>query len=269
MPVSLGLPDVVFLLSWFVLPVVLCVIAHRRLRRSGSGAIGVLQMSAVILGLGILTVALLPSISEVTERSFAGHMTQHLAIGLVAPLLLIVGRTNELVGWLLGAPQRQALARSLRPLAAPRGVIVPTVVMIVVWFSWHVPALYGVAVDVAAVHVFEHLTMIGSALWFWAAVAPQRRQTGAAVFALFSVTLCVGLLGAVLSLSPSAFYFGHVEAIERAAALDDQHLGGLLMWTPGGLVYLVAMATQLIRWLDRDAHSNIPPMLPSTVEVTT
>ena len=134
----------------------------------------------------------------------------------------------------------------------------PAVAVVAAWYAWHLPGLYGAALDHPSIHVLEHLTFMVTGGWYWAAVAPHRRRTGGVVLASFTVALALGFLGAVLSLSPVAFYEGHVSGSTEAARLDDQHLGGLLMWTPGGLVHLLAAVVQLTRWLGLDRLVAVP-----------
>lgn len=241
--------DVTAGVTWLLAPLAALIVAHRRLRASGSRAVGAGTLVAGLTGVAAIAVAALPSVAAAVERSFAGHMTQHLLLGSIGPLLLVVGRTSELLPWILPLSGRRTLRRHAGPLLRqPRGVRGATIAMVVVWFAWHVPALYDGAVVVPALHLAEHLSYLVFGCWFWAAVAPHRRRTGAPVLALFALTVSIGLLGAFLSLSSVAFY-DHLSGATAQARLEDQHLGGLLMWTPGGLVYLVAMVVQLVRWL--------------------
>jgi putative membrane protein len=258
-----ALVDVLVVLSWAVVPSVAVVVARRRLRRAGSRAIGMPSVAAAILGFVALGVAVMPSVGSAAERTFAGHMAQHLVLGLAAPLLLVAGRTSELLPWLLPLDRRRELRRVAGPLAHPtRSVVAPTAVMIAVWYAWHLPSLYGAAVGAPVVHVLEHTTIVASGWWFWSAVAPHRRRLGSSVVALFAATLSLGFLGGVLSLSPEPFYGKYVAAETVPGQLDDQHLGGLLMWTPGGLVYLLAMVVQLIRWFDLDGGAAATAVAP-------
>ncbi len=251
-----------FLLAWLVLPLVALVVGRRRLRASGSHAVGPWSLISAAVGLVLLAAALAPVTSQVAERTFAAHMGQHLIVGLFAPLLIVAGRAAELLPWALDGAHRRSLRRHAgRLLTPPRSMKAPTVAMITAWYAWHVPVLYGAAVDNELVHVVEHLTILAAGLWFWSAVAPQRRRVGASIVGLFLVTISTGFLGATLSLSPISFYGGHVAAETLAGQLDDQHLGGLLMWTPGGLVYLLATVVQLIRWLGPDTAPSMGPPL--------
>lgn len=245
--------DAAIVAMWVVLPVGVLVVGVRNLRASGSAAIGPASLAAGAAGFAVAGAALVPSVGTAAEAAFASHMAQHLALGLAAPLLLAIGRVPELVPWAVPGPRRQDLRRRLGALARPpRSVAWPTAAMVTVWFAWHAPALYGAAVEIPAMHAVEHLSIAGVGVWYWAAVAPHRRRTGAVVFASFALTIALGLLGAALTLSGEPFYGDHVEAASTDAQLADQQLGGLLMWTPGGLVYLTAAVVQLIRWLDVD-----------------
>ena len=257
-----ALVDVLTIVTWAVLPAVVVVVALRRMHAAGSHAVGGAVASFGVAGLAVAGLALTPSVGDVAERAFAPHMAQHLVLGLMAPLLIVVGRVPELVPWAVAGPRRRMVRRALGPFGRPpSSVALPTVAMVTAWYAWHVPALYGAAVASPAVHALEHLSILGIGCWYWAAVAPHRRRTGSVVLASFTVMFALGFLGAILSLSPVAFYGGHVRATTVAAQLDDQHLGGLLMWTPGGLVYLIAAVFQLVRWLEVDGDDRRVPLI--------
>ena len=72
--------------------------------------------------------------------------------------------------------------------------------------------------------------------------------SGTGVVALLLTSMHMTLLGALLALATRPLYHERTEA-----ALADQHLGGALMLSIGGLVYLVAallLAATLIRQQD-------------------
>jgi cytochrome c oxidase assembly factor CtaG len=73
------------------------------------------------------------------------------------------------------------------------------------------------------------------------------------VFSLFATSLHATLLGALLTLSPSVWYASYAAAAGPGglSALEDQQLAGLVMWVPGGLVY-VGVALALCAALLRD-----------------
>lgn len=251
--------DVLTVATWAFLPGVALVLGRDRLRRAGSSAVGPTALATSLAGVVLVAAALAPSLGARAEQSFAPHMAQHLALGLFGPLLLVVGRSSELLAWVASPPLRRRIQRPAAWLqSGRRSTLVPALVFVGTWYLWHLPALYGAAVTVPLAHAAEHLSLLGAGWWFWTTVAPQRRRTGTVVLALFSVSLALGFLGALLSLSPVPFYEPHVAATTPTAALDDQRLGGLVMWTPGGLTLLVAGVAQLVRWLDIDGTGERP-----------
>lgn len=241
------------IVGWTVLPAVAVLVGWRNLRASGSRAIGRGAVVAGVVGLAAVGVVLSPAAGRALETEFASHMVQHLVLGLVAPLLIAVGRVPELAPWVVTGATRRTLRRWMGPIARPpRSVLWPALAMVAVWYCWHVPALYRAAADVAAVHAAEHLSFLAAGVWYWTAVAPHRHRTGAVVLAPFAVTIALGLLGSVLTLGGAPFYAGAVTATTESGQLADQRLGGLLMWTPGGLIHLCVAVVQLVRWLGLD-----------------
>jgi cytochrome c oxidase assembly factor CtaG len=41
----------------------------------------------------------------------------------------------------------------------------------------------------------------------------------------------------------------------------DQHLGGIIMWIPGGLVFLVAISVVFFRWQVAGGHDGALPIV--------
>ena len=70
---------------------------------------------------------------------------------------------------------------------------------------WHAPPLFEAALESEAVHYLQHLTLVVTALLFWASLLPRRADTRSrivAVFSLFTTSIHATLLGALLTLSP-------------------------------------------------------------------
>jgi len=100
--------------------------------------------------------------------------------------------------------------------------------------------------------VLQHLCFMVSALLFWWAVLFNRHAgfgaLGAAA-ALFTTALHTSLLGALLSFSSTLWYpvYGALPRRFGVSPLEDQQLGGLIMWVPGGLVFLAAALVLLVQ----------------------
>src|SRR5205823_8759068 len=101
------------------------------------------------------------------------HMLQHVLLGVVAPPLLLLGRSPS-------------MARSLAALPGWRALTEPVpaqVIAAVVMIAWHLPSAYDLTLRLEAVHIFEHLTFIAAGTVFWwpvidATASTARRRLG-------------------------------------------------------------------------------------------
>jgi cytochrome c oxidase assembly factor CtaG len=191
--------------------------------------------------MGIAALALFGPLDTLAERSSAWHMGQHmLLIVVVAPLAVLA---RPLPQWraLIGPPA-DALWRRLHRLSRyPMGSALLHAAAI--WF-WHAPGPYVAAVQNPAWHVLEHASFLFSGwLFWWSVLRPSRAGVLPAALALLFTVMHTGLLGALLSFASVPLYHS------GPAALADQQLAGLVMWVPGGLIYLLAAAWAAWRWL--------------------
>jgi putative membrane protein len=232
-------------------------------RRAGRGrGVAPWQAAAFAGGMIALFVALVSPVDGVAESLFWVHMVQHLLLIAVAPPLLVLGAPQAGLAWGLPRDMRRGMGRwwhrrrwlraALRWMAAP----LPAVALhsVALW-AWHVPAAYEAAVAHPAVHAAEHLSFVGTALLFWWAVLHRRgslaRVPGLAMLALFMVSMESGALGALLTFSASPWYRSHLATAPAwgLSAIDDQQIAGLVMWIPGSLAYLAAVAWIFVRWM--------------------
>jgi putative membrane protein len=191
---------------------------------------------------------------------FSAHMVQHELLMIVAAPLLVLGRPLGTWGW--GLPQCW-----LKPIGAGlhagqvralwRGLTRPLNAWLLHFASlwlWHVPALFESALRHPAVHALQHTSFLFPALLFWWAVLGETRtgdNRGAAIAYLFTTMLHTGALGALFAMSGRVWYpaYGDNASVYGLSALEDQQLGGLIMWVPGGLAYVIAGLALCARWL--------------------
>jgi cytochrome c oxidase assembly factor CtaG len=235
-------------------------------RRAGTGR-GVRVADAVRFALGMIAVAtaLLSPIDALADRSFALHMVEHELLMVVAAPLLVLARPLEASVWGLPRGARHAMASLARAPAITRlcaaltGPVAATVVHAIVLWVWHVPALFVAALRSLPLHVLQHLCFFVSALAFWWAVAGggRRRAGPVSLACLFATMLQTSALGALLTFAPSPWYADPTQT--RAfglSALGDQQLGGLVMWVPGALAYVVVALWIVARWLARPSPTR-------------
>jgi putative membrane protein len=119
-----------------------------------------------------------------------------------------------------------------------------------------VPALFERAEASLVLHTLQHCAFLFTALLFWWAVLMPGRASaiGACVLCLFITMLHTGALGVLLTFSGDVWYPASTAASFRWALtpLEDQQLGGLVMWIPGGIPYVVAALILAGRWFSLD-----------------
>jgi putative membrane protein len=202
----------------------------------------------------LLAVALLSPLDEWAERLFWVHMVQHELLMVAAAPLLVMGRPLEAWAWALAPAWRAALARWRAPALRRLWSLATSTLgawllhAAAIW-AWHAPRLFEAALRDPAVHALQHTAFLGTALLFWHSVLPRaaRVPDGTALASAFTTMLHTGGLGALLTFASSPWYA--VAGAGGISALEDQQLGGLVMWLPGSLSYLAAGLLLVAAWL--------------------
>jgi|SRR3954471_466427 putative membrane protein len=235
----------------------------RRYRLRLPARFGVPQLAGFLGGLASLGAAILPPVDEAADTRLSAHMVQHILLLTLAPALLLLG--NPLLPLLRGLPDsmRRSLVTPLlhgrrlrRVLHALVHPLVGLLFSSVILWSWHLPALYQLALRVPAIHLIEHASFFVGGLLFWFPVVqpwPSRPRwpSGASIPYLLAADVQNTVLAALLTFSDRVlypFYEFHSQAT-KAAALDDQVLAGVIMWVPMSLAYLIPAALLTIRLL--------------------
>ena len=255
--------------AWLLLLLAVSVLGYalglRRLwAHAGSGrGVGTLQAASFALGWLALAVALVTPLDAWGHRLFSVHMVQHELLMVVAAPLLVLGRPLATWTWALPAARRRAVGRWFqarawaRPWAALTDPLGAFALHAVALWAWHIPAAFDAALVHEPLHIAQHASFLATALFFWWSVLghdPRGRYgVGHATASLFATMMHTSALGALLSLAPSPWYAPYVQqaALWGADAAQDQQLGGLIMWVPAALAYVVAALAVLGRVLVR------------------
>ena len=193
-------------------------------------------------GLATVAIALFSPIGHISEELVIAHMGEHLLIGDVASLLLVLGLTRSLLQPLLAI----RLFDRLQVLTHP-AVAFP------LWafnlFLWHVPALYQDAYGTAPVHALEHSTFLffGCLMWmpvFGPLPKPQWFTAAWKVGYVVAVRFTGAILGNVLMWSGSVLYpiYASGEREWGISALADQSTAGTIMMVEGTFLVLGVLA---------------------------
>jgi cytochrome c oxidase assembly factor CtaG len=202
-------------------------------------------------------VGLLALVSPLDELGdhflFSAHMVQHLLLIFVTAPLWLLGAPGHLVDRVV--PEK--VAGLVSWLIDPK---IAFFIFVGVLYFWHFPPMYNFAQESETVHILEHLTFIGAALIVWWPVAGAetsrlpRPAPALRMLYLFLLALPCTFLAAVLTFAHEPLYSFYVNA-PHSFGLDpvqDQRLGGLLMWLPTHLFLLLAIGITFFKWFTSD-----------------
>jgi putative membrane protein len=228
----------------------LYVAALRRGRAKGRPVKGA-QVVSFFAGLVVLLGSLTGPLHDLSDYYlFSAHMVQHLLLVFAMPPLLLYGTP----GWMLSPLLRHPFVlRVGRRLTRPAGAFASFNLVLV---AWHLPPLYNLAMDHHGVHIVQHLMiMVVSVILWWPVVSPSpelpRAPYPVQMLYLFVVGLPMVVVSIFITMAESVLYPYYAAAPRVWEALTphtDQHLGGLIMWIPGGLVFLIAISVVFFRW---------------------
>jgi putative membrane protein len=237
-----------------------------------------LRAAAFFAGIIAVALALLSPIAVYSERLFFMHMIQHLLLLLVAPPLLLLGRPLVPSLWGLPAPWRVRVGQELvpgRPLARLGHLLTTPLVAVAAFVItlavWHIPDFYDAAQGRSVTHDLEHLMFFGTALlYWWPVIHPaggrRRLSYGRALPYLLPPFLESIVIGVLLTFAERPLYrtYADVAMPWGFTVVNDQQLGGLIMWIPGGMFFLIPLIGLLMALLrqedarDTSPHASVP-----------
>ncbi|MEO8577545.1 MAG: cytochrome c oxidase assembly protein [Gemmatimonadales bacterium] len=183
---------------------------------------------------------------------FSGHMVQHLMLTMAMPPLFLAGIPGWMLRPLLGNRIISAIARKLtKP-------IVCFAIFNLVIALWHLPVFYNAAMDNHDIHIAEHLMfMVAAVMMWWPLMSqlpelPRLAYPGQMLYS-FLMTIPMTVVAVYITMADSVLY-PHYSAAPRIMPLspmDDQLLGGLIMWIPGGMIFMIIMTVVFFKWSAR------------------
>lgn len=250
--------------SWepaIVIPLVLMlgIYGAGALRR---GSLHTLRWRHASFAAGWLTLflALTSPIHELGEQLFSAHMLQHEILILLSAPLISASHPGATCLWAL-APRHRAhiggwvhtveKSASVRLLTAPLSAwLLETIAL----WVWHIPALYDATLSSDWIHAAQHLSFFLTAVLFWSALYGVGRSAmsyGTGTFYVFGAAAQCSALGALLTFSAVLWYPAYETTTMRwgLTPLQDQQLGGVIMWVPSSIVFIVIGLTLFARWL--------------------
>jgi putative membrane protein len=178
------------------------------------------RTNAALAGWAVVAIALISPLCNLSVALFSARVGQHMIITLVgAPLIAM------------------ALPRRSAPLTE---LWAATAIFTVALWTWHSPLPYAATFSSTPVYWLMHLTLFSSALWLWWTLLGTHDRPWPALGASFVTTLQMSLLGALLAFSPRPLFAAHLFSSPawNLSPLEDQQLGGLIMWIPAGILLM-------------------------------
>ena len=182
----------------------------------------------------LILVALVSPLAALDDELVWVHMAQHLVLGDLAALLIVLGLTGPL----------------LQPVLATRGlgwlrVLGHPAVALPLWLAdlylWHVPGPLPGGAPSQAVHALEHACFVGFGIAMWMALLgplpkPAWFGNGARLIYVVVVRFGGAVLANVLLWSGSALYpdYAAGEAAHGISPLADQGVAGVVMMIEQG-----------------------------------
>ncbi len=241
----------------------------RRLWRNSAAGRGISTKAAVAFALGwiSLVIALISPVHAWGEVLFAAHMTQHEILMLISAPLIVLGRPMIAGMWAIPLSSRSAIVKVFHYVPVKRawtvisGAAAAWAIHAAALWIWHLPVLFQATLESDLVHTLQHMSFFGSALLFWWAIIYGRHglsSYGAGVLYLFTTSIHSGSLGAFLTFTSRVIYpvYSDTTSTWGLTPLEDQQLGGLIMWVPAGLVYIVAGLIMFAGWL-RESEKRV------------
>jgi len=237
-------------LGEFLPPLVACVVYlvlyERRVRTLARRGMPVAGWRRAVFAAGavLVTVVQLPPVDGLADSILMMHMAQHILIGDVASLLIVLGLTGPVLRPLLQIRPTRPLRRLSHPIVA-----------LVLWtldlYIWHVPLLYQAAIRYDLIHALEHACLLWFGMLLWLAlIGPLPKPVWFSNWARLGYVVAVRFLGALLAnaliWAQEVFYpvYRASDAARGLNPLSDQNVAGAIM-----MLEQMILTVLLLAWL--------------------
>ena len=227
------------------------------------------QIVAFFTGVMINITALSPPIDPLSDRLFFMHMIQHMAIILLGSPLMIMGAPFYVIIRSLKPWTRRNIYFPLAKNLVVRNInkvlshaVVALVLFNVNFWFWHMPKWYNLALFNDFFHLLEHAMMALTSIYLWRNIVdphPLKSDLPMGLRILFLAAFMALniILAAMLTYADEIWYAYQGIPMpswwaENWTHLDDQRLGGIIMWVPGGFITFISMTICFFVWVARE-----------------
>ncbi len=206
------------------------------------------RAACFLAGTTVLLLALTSPIDPIGEQGlFSVHMGQHMLLGDLAPLLIVLGVTGPVLRPALARRSIQQLRRITHPVSS-------LIIWAAITLIWHVPAMYEAALRSDIVHAAEHASFFTAGFLMWGALVetlpgPEWFGTGAKLGYVAAVRVVTTVLGNIFWWAGTPIYgiYGDDTAAWGLSPLQDQALAGTVMMAYTGASTLTMIGVLFFR----------------------
>ncbi|WP_165779821.1 cytochrome c oxidase assembly protein [Mesorhizobium sanjuanii] len=242
---------------------------------SSGAAMPIWRRVAFLTGLGLIYAVLQTHFEYCSQHMFFLNRIQHVVMHHLGPFLIALGGAGETIRRGMPAPLRQAI--TAKPVVAAMRILQQPFLAALIFSGsfafWLIPSVHFRAMLDPRLYAVMNWTMVLDGILFWSLVLDPRPKPPARVSHGTRIALSVGVMfpqivmGAIVSLSPRDLYpyynlCGRI--FPSMGAINDQHIGGLIIWIPPAMMSVVGMLVVLnglrlhedsIREVDKNAAS--------------
>lgn len=211
---------------------------------------------AFVSGLLVIYAALQTRFDYMAQHMFFLNRAQHVIMHHIGPFVAVLG-------W-PGGTIRQGMPRRVRSIVEHRFVVaaihfvqqpvLAAFLFVGLFYFWLVPPIHFRAMLDARLYAVMNWTMVIDGFLFWSLVLdprpkpPARVSFGGRAGLAFGVMFPQIILGAVIAFSHTDLYPYYDfcgRLFPSISALNDQHIGGIVMWIPPSMMSVLAVVLVL------------------------
>ncbi|MGK2955224.1 MAG: cytochrome c oxidase assembly protein [Solirubrobacterales bacterium] len=216
---------------------------HRAMRLSWDGRpVPVWRQVCFGFGLFLASFVLFSPWGYLAEELVIAHMIEHLVIGDIASLFIVLGLTRSIMQPILALPY---IGR-LQVLANP---FVAFPLWAINLFFWHIPVMYDLAYGGALLHGLEHGLFLGFGILMWMPVfgplpTPKWFGPGWKIVYTVIVRFTAAILGNILMWTQFTLYDNYADGQLKwgLSAIQDQSTAGVIMMVEGTFLIMAVLA---------------------------
>ncbi len=210
------------------------------------------RCAAFLLGVAATYAVLQTRFEYWSQHMFFLNRIQHVVMHHLGPFLIALGYAGGMIK--RGMPQRLRRIVESGYLAAAMGVLqqplIAAFLFVGLFYFWLIPVVHFRAMIDVRLYAIMNWSMVLDGILFWLLVLDPRPRPPARLSYGVRAALALGVmfpqiaLGAVITFSQTDLYPYYDlcgRLFSSVSALNDQHIGGIVIWIPPAMMSVIAV----------------------------